>query len=67
MRIGRRKVAFHHRLDVELADFLAVAVAMDAHHADAALPISVFDQRHVGASSSTGNFAGLWSPDMVQY
>ena len=64
--IGPGKVAFDHRLDVELADLLAVAVAMDPHHADAAFPVSVFDQRHVGASSSASNFAGLWSPGVIQ-
>ena len=31
---------------------------MDAHHADAALPVSVLDQRHVRASSSVRNSAG---------
>ena len=58
MGIGAGKIAFDHRLDVELADLMAVAVAMDAHHADAALPVSVLDQRHVRASSSDGAFSG---------
>jgi len=43
-----------------------VAVAMDAHHADATFPVSVLDQRHVGASSSAGKLTGYWSPDVVQ-
>src|SRR5258708_38956857 len=55
MGIGASKIAFDHRLDVELADLVPVAVAMNPHHTNAALPVSVLDQRHAGASSSAVN------------
>ena len=46
MGIGTGEVALDHRLDVELAYIVALAVAMNPHHADAPLAVSVLDQRH---------------------
>src|SRR5258705_11092740 len=45
--IGTGKVALDHRLDAELADLMAVAVPMNPHHPDPALPVSVLYQPHV--------------------
>src|SRR5882724_3867199 len=67
MGIGAGKVALDHRLDVELAHLMPVAVAMNPHHPDAAFSVAVLDQRHVRASGSTGepgHFALPVSPIM---
>jgi hypothetical protein len=52
MRIGAGEIAFDHRLDVELTDFVPLAVAMDPHHANPPFSISVLDQRHSKSSGS---------------
>src|SRR6185312_15095834 len=56
--IGTGKIALDHRLDAELADFVALAIAVNPHDPDAALPVSVPDQRHRKASRSTLNLRG---------
>src|SRR4051794_32815204 len=63
--IGTGEIALDHRLDVELADLVPLAVAMDTHHADAALAVSVLDQRHGKVSSSAGKSTGLIKRDSV--
>src|SRR5260370_42061786 len=46
MRISAGEIALDHRLDVELADLMPFAVAMNSHDPDPALAISVLDERH---------------------
>src|SRR4029077_19956332 len=62
MGIGAREIAFDHRLDIELANLMPIAVAVDTHDADAALAVSVLDQRHGRASSSAGKSARVVRP-----
>src|SRR6185369_336597 len=66
MGIGAGKGALDHRLDAELADLMAVAVPVDPHDPDAALPVSVLDQRHPKASRSICNLRGSRPPAMVR-
>ena len=46
MGVSAGEIALNHRLDIELADLVPLAVAMDPHHANPAFSISVPDQRH---------------------
>ena len=46
MCVGAGEITLDHRLDIELADLVPLAVAMNPHDADPALAISVLDERH---------------------